>query len=673
MKFTKKIGDILFSGYYKGGKDGNPKIRQGTAGPVSFEEANRKGFPFFLGKIRTDVVMVDYDDPEAFEARLRISKAKQEHCIVIRSENRGGHFYWFNRQKKVTGSTTHNKTALTLDPVDYKCGFRTVKSTGETKEADTYGALSMKDRTFREVVYCNPTAAGELDEVPFYDLPVRAWGKDTGVSFLDMEEGSRQESFFQYMIPLKKAGYTYEEYLTVADLAQRYLLKTPLEDNQYTAATRKEAWDSVKCGSEMFGEGGSFRHNEFALYLMEKYHIKKINGQLHIYQDGVYIPGTDAIESAMIDEIPSLRKRQRNEVLDFLQIRSSTVSGTDLSRIAFTNGVYNLDTDQLEQFTPGHIVTNKIPWEYRSDAVSPVIDRLLDNLSCGDQQIRYLLEEVAGACLYRSNKLGGGKMVLLYGDKDNGKSTYIELIQSMLGERNYSELDLKDFGTRFLNAELYGVLANLGDDISGRYIQDTSLMKKVSTGNEILVEHKGEKPFSFEPYCTPVFSCNVIPKMDDQTGAALKRLLIVPMKGKFVPGSAGYDPEIKYKLRTKENVEYFIQCALDGLSEVRKNGHYTVSEKVEQERTSYEVSNNPVLAFLEDCKDENGNYVGILNDSTESAFTRYKVFCMDNNFRALSKTSFVQQVNRLLDTESRARRINNKLIRCFVPVLHKEV
>lgn len=673
MKFTKEIGDILFTGYYRGGKDGNPKIRQGTAGPVSFEEGNQKGFPYFLGKLRTDVVMVDYDDPGSFEARLRITEAKQEHCIVIRSENRGGHFYWYNQQLKITGSTVHNKTALTLEPVDYKCGFRKVKSTGEIKEADTYGALSMKDRTFREVVYCNPTETMELDEVPFYDLPVQTWGKDSRTTFLGMGEGSRQESFFQLMIPLKKAGFTYEQYLYIADIAQRFLLKEPLEGNQFEAAVRKEAWDSVKCCSEMFGEGGSFRHNEFALYLMEKYYIKKINGQLHIYQDGVYIPGSDAIESVMIDEIPSLRKRQRNEVLDFLQIRSGTVSGTDLSRIAFINGVYNIDTDQVEPFSPDHIITNKIPWEYHADAVSPVIDKLLDNLSCGDRCIRYLLEEVAGACLYRSNKLGGGKMVLLYGDKDNGKSTFIELIQAMLGERNYSELDLKDFGTRFLNAELYGVLANLGDDISGRYIQDTSLMKKIATGNEILVEHKGEKPFSFEPYCTPVFSCNVIPKMDDQTGAALKRLLIVPMRGKFVPGSDGYDPEIKYKLRTKENVEYFIQCALDGLSAVRKNGHYTVSEKVEQERSRYEISNNPVLSFLEEYKDDSGNYVGIINESTETVFSRYKVFCFENNFRALSKSSFVQQVNRLLNTESKARRINNKLIRCFIPVLHPNV
>lgn len=80
-----------------------------------------------------------------------------------------------------------------------------------------------------------------------------------------------------------------------------------------------------------------------------------------------------------------------------------------------------MNTDTLEQFSPQHVITNKIPWNYNPDAKSDLVDSMLDRLSCNDKDIRYSLEEVAGACLYRSAAIGGGMAAILVGDKHNGK------------------------------------------------------------------------------------------------------------------------------------------------------------------------------------------------------------------------------------------------------------
>ena len=104
------------------------------------------------------------------------------------------------------------------------------------------------------------------------------------------------------------------------------------------------------------------------------------------------------------------------------------------------------------------------------------MDNVLNRLSCNDAEIRALLEEVAGACLYRDNKLGGGKAVILVGDKSNGKSTYIEMLHAMLGDKNISTLDFKELDDRFSTAMLFGKLANLGDDISDSF-KDLSPMQ----------------------------------------------------------------------------------------------------------------------------------------------------------------------------------------------------
>ena len=66
-----------------------------------------------------------------------------------------------------------------------------------------------------------------------------------------------------------------------------------------------------------------FLFDKFAQYLKNEYHIVRINGQLHIYNDGVYDYANKTIESKMIEKIPSLKAQQRTEVLKYLECYST--------------------------------------------------------------------------------------------------------------------------------------------------------------------------------------------------------------------------------------------------------------------------------------------------------------------------------------------------------------
>lgn len=90
--------------------------------------------------------------------------------------------------------------------------------------------------------------------------------------------------------------------------------------------------------------------------------------------------------------------------------------------------------------------------------------------------------------------------------------------------------------------------------------------------------------------------------MKDKTGAVLRRLLLIPLNGTFTKDSPDFDPFIKYKLSQPECMEYFIQCALDGLAAVLDNKAFTVPAKVQQEKDHYSKENNSVLAFIEDSE-----------------------------------------------------------------------
>ena len=84
------------------------------------------------------------------------------------------------------------------------------------------------------------------------------------------------------------------------------------------------------------------------------------------------------------------------------------------------------------------------------------------------KSIRALLCEAVGYCFYRRNELR--KAFILTGEKQNGKSTYLSLITSLLGRENVTSLDLGELGQRFKPAELFGKLANVGDDIGDDFI-----------------------------------------------------------------------------------------------------------------------------------------------------------------------------------------------------------
>jgi putative DNA primase/helicase len=231
----------------------------------------------------------------------------------------------------------------------------------------------------------------------------------------------------------------------------------------------------------------------------------------------------------------------------------------------------------------------------------------------------------------------------------------------MVGADNRTALDLKELGDRFRTAELYGKLICAGDDIGDEFIPNPAVFKKVVSGDPIVVERKGEKPFTMYNYAKPIFSANNIPRIKDKTGAVLDRLVIVPFNANFSKDSEGYDPYIKYKLRTEGAMEYLIQIALDGLKRVLDNNGFTICEKVQAELDEYTEQNNPIVGFFKELDID----VDILNEQTKDVYLRYKLYCNDNGFNPMSASEFSKWVKKEYDIDIKVMKMNGKSVRVF--------
>ena len=582
-----------------------------------------------------ETILIDVDDGETSDLLFKIVQDLALKCRVY-ATTRGKHFYFKNPEGYVEKSWTKQTLALGIE-TDAKVGRN-----------NSYAIMRFKGVDRPMLQDC---PEDEIQELPKWLTPVK-----TNMKFLDMEAGDgRNQSLFNYILTLQSEDFTKEEARETIRLINRYVLSDPLSERELETILRDDAFKKP-----VFFKGSTFLFDKFATYLKNNNHIVKINGQLHIYKDGIYVPGHAEIESQMIKHIPHLKRANRSEVLAYLEIMiDGEAKTTNPNVIAFTNGLYNIKDGSFRDFTPDVVITNKIPWPYNPAAYSELLDHTLDRLACNDPEVRALLEEMVGYCLYRRNELG--KAFILIGDKSNGKSTFLHVVKNMLGDSNIASLDLKELGDRFKTAELFGKLANIGDDIGDEFIANASVFKKLVTGDRVNVERKGQDPFEFNNYAKFLFSANNIPRMKDKTGAVQRRLVIVPFDAKFTPNDPDFRPFIKDELCEQDSMEYLIVLGLKALKSVLGKAQFTTSKRVQGQLDEYEQNNNPIIGFIQEV-----GLDGIVNEATNTVYRRYKEYCIANNFQALSTIEFSRQICKRCGFVTDAKYIKGKKTRVFV-------
>lgn len=618
----------VFRTYVKGDSSGDGKAPakgtklKGRKKVLSYEEAVQNDS--FGGLLQEGVIDISFDTDELSEKFFNMADENKWNCLILENMTNGHiHSFW-----KIPDDWSFN------DGRDKKLAVGLI---ADIHHNDTYIPLRVKGADRFPPSY----EPDHLDKVPEELFPVK-----TTIDLLNLGNGDgRNDSMFRYIMVLQNEGMDEETIKRIENNINEFVLSEKLSQEELDTILRSEAFDKIS-----FYKGKTFLFNVFGDYLIRKYHMVKMDGKVHIYDNGVYSFNLNQIEKIMLKEIPTLPDSKRKEVLKYLMVMCPDVYPSSPNLIAFRNGILDIETGVLKEFSPEYVVTNRIPWDYNPNAYSEIADKTLNRLSCNDEYIRSLLEECIGYCFYRKNILQ--KSFILTGEKHNGKSTFIKTMNRILGDDNVSAMDLKNLGDRFSKATLFKKLANIGDDISDDFIPDPSLFKKIVSGDRIQAEFKGQDAFEFNPYCKLIFSANDMPRIKDETGAVGRRLVIIPFNANFKEDDADHDPHIQEKLDSQQSVEYFIKLGVEGLKRILNNGLFTKSSKVQKELDEYEEYNNPVLGFIREIEEHE-----ILNHETKEVFARYEVYCHDNGFLPMAQPKFTKAINRHLGTKSLPRKI----------------
>lgn len=545
--------------------------------------------------------------------------------------------------------------------------------TGNIKDAtDVILALGIKADIHSHGTYIPLKCDGKLREETFEDsdfkdipeLPPLLYPTTSKEDLWQLQDGDgRNDALSKHVFALARAHISEDDIRDIFTIINENVLADALPENEIGTILRTETFSKLTTMS-FFDDKGRFQANDFARYMIDKFNTIYINGQLCTYDKsrGFYDPSQKIAKHAMIGLFDNISMTKRNEVYDYLRIESPEKEQSSRRYILFKNGVYDLVSKRLLPHSPDFIISNQIPWDYNPNAYSELVDKTLDKLACGDKEIRTLLEECIGYCFYRDSKLG--KCFVFTGEKNNGKSTFLFMLNNLLGDDNYCSVDLTNLARELDIASLASKLANIKDDISDGYMEglNVSLFKQVVTGNRCRGKFLYNDPFDFYPYATLIFSANSIPRIKDPTGAVTKRMIIIPFNAVFTKEDPDFDPFINDKLCQQPCMEYLIKIGVKALIKVIERNGFSRSAKADKEIDDYKVNNDSVLSFIREVTAD-----GILHQAKKDVYTRYELFCAEEGSKPVRASEMHKRIKSELGFElSEPVSVNNRKMRVYV-------
>lgn len=609
-----------------------------------------------VGVLASNIILIDVDTKEEGKKLIEILTDLGINCPMIESD-KGYHFLF----KDIYGykkSDTKFYTPIGIE-IDIKLGNK--------------GGLEFLTVAGEERKIINDTS-----EIP--DLPIFLYskGKFEQIGEIKETDGYSQRNDFMnaHNYHLQKLGYTFDEALEICAIVDGYIFYEPLPESEFKRTVRDlglELENGVysdripleNVTAEMFfNEKGRFMHHLFGEYLARLYNPVKIDEVLYIYdrKEGIYTTDTAVLKKAMFDLIPSLKINNKRETMDTFNTLAREGKVNYRYR-AVANGILDTKEFKLLDFTPDIVCTSKIPTNYNPGASTEKADKIIGSFVRDDPFKKNLICEMLGYGLYEDKNLIG-KFFIIVGDKENGKSVFLRYTANTFGDFNIMSLDLKDLGSRFATTLLRDKIFNLGDDISGNYIDETDVLKKVVTGEKMVVEEKGKQGRSESYNIALIFTANKTPRVKDPTGAVLRRAMLVIFDNDFSVGSPARDNKILQKIKNEEEREGLLKLAVEGLKRLSERGYFEENEETIKNLIDFDFDNNPIKEFDYEMRTlkTDGWYIGKTADEVHSS---YIFWCSQNDIRPLRKRNFTKEFKALHKTELKRKRIDGERIFVF--------
>jgi putative DNA primase/helicase len=404
------------------------------------------------------------------------------------------------------------------------------------------------------------------------------------------------------------------------------------------------------------GKLGSFIPALLAKDIEKDYHFATMrdSGALYYYQDGIYRRGGEAIvrEEARKRLGDFSKKNHINEVVQHLvetHYEEREKFNNPANLLVVENELLDVEKREIKEHSPEVLITTKLPVNYDPNADCPKIKKFLSEV-LHENDIP-VVQEVVGYCLLKDYRYA--KAVMMLGPGENGKSTLLNLITALLGDKNVATPSLQDLlRDRFAKAELYGKLANIHADIPTIELKNTGPFKMLTGQDMIYAQRKFRDPFNFRNFAKLLYSANQLPKTEDISRAFFRRWIIIDFPNSFPEDDPRRDEKLLEKLTTPEELSGFLNWALEGLQRLLKQGHFTRTKTRKEIEERWITETDSLLAFVRHKVEEDAS----IFVTTDDFYEAYQKYCAEMDMPVIEKNLIGRNLPTLIPKVRRARK-----------------
>ena len=362
----------------------------------------------------------------------------------------------------------------------------------------------------------------------------------------------------------------------------------------------------------------------------------------YVYEDGVYRLYADNMLLGVIKQYIAdydgelVRMSKVNETLQHITTDLNYVGQDELNAnenlINFQNGLLHVTATELNMIphTPNVLSTIQIPCKWTGKpSPTPVFDSYMHTLTNGNAAVEQLLLEFIGACISNIKGWRMKKSLFLVGKGDTGKSQLKSLVEKLLGKGNFIGIDLKEIEARFGTGAVYGTRLAGSSDMSFLSVDELKTFKKLTGGDSLYAEFKGQQAFEFTYSGLLWFCMNRLPKFGGDDGKWVYDRIMVVDCPNVIPKEK-QDKQLLDKMYAER--DGIVYKAVTALQAVIKNGYrFSEPQSVSNARNIYMEENNTVISFFNECMCPWQD--GRINRhcTTGRIYRVYQAWCRENN------------------------------------------
>ncbi len=288
------------------------------------------------------------------------------------------------------------------------------------------------------------------------------------------------------------------------------------------------------------------------------------------------------------------------------------------------------DHDPADYIT---MLTAYAPGDTGKDLWLDAVHRIFQN----DQELINYVQQTVGLCAI--GDVYQEAITISYGVGSNGKSTFWNSIAGAMG--SYSGMISADALTVGCRrnvkpelAEVKGKRVLIAAELEEGMRLSTSIVKQLSSTDEIEGEKKYKDPFKFKPTHTLVLYTNHLPKVGAMDTGIWRRLIVIPFNATIMGNS-----EIKnYSKYLLDNAgPYIVKWIIEGAQKaIAANFKLALPQCVKDAIAKYKGDNDWMAHFLDECCELGKGYEA----RSGELYTNYRAFCNQSGEYTRSTTEF---------------------------------